>query len=133
MANRARDFAIELDREFQEEVGDKVVQVVQKIALETLSRVVLKTPVDSGRARGSWTVSIDIPSDDVPERLDPSGSQAINAGTSVITGLRDLNSVWVQSNLPYIGRLENGWSAQAPSGMVAVTLVEIEAMFARID
>ncbi|MCW2309724.1 HK97 gp10 family phage protein [Rhodobium gokarnense] len=132
MAN-ATQFSIDLEREFVEEVEDKLTLVLQKIAMETLSRVVLRTPVDSGRARGSWVVSLESPTDEVPAGVDPGGAATINRGSSIITGLHEPKVTYVQSNLPYINRLENGWSGQAPNGMVAVTVAEIETMFARID
>ena len=35
--------------------------------------------------------------------------------------------IFITNNLPYINALENGHSDQAPSGMLAVTLNEVEA------
>jgi hypothetical protein len=32
---------------------------------------------------------------------------------------------YIQNNLPYAERLENGWSKQAPHGMVKITLYEL--------
>ncbi len=126
-------FAMQLDAEFKREVEQKVLQVVQKISMEALSRVVLKTPVDTGRARGSWTVSVGTPDSSDPERVDPGGQQSISEGSGRIGGVREPDVIYVQSNLPYIEVLEGGHSQQAPNGMVALTVAEIESMFARVD
>ncbi|NBT33816.1 MAG: hypothetical protein EBT13_18445 [Rhodobacteraceae bacterium] len=37
--------------------------------------------------------------------------------------------IYIQNNLPYANRLENGWSGQAPQGMVALTVAEVSAAF----
>ena len=38
-------------------------------------------------------------------------------------------TITVQNNLPYIDRLENGYSKQAPAGMVSVTLAGLQARY----
>ena len=38
---------------------------------------------------------------------------------------------YLVNNLPYIRRLEQGWSQQAPAGMVAVTVSEFQQTVAR--
>lgn len=80
----------------------------RRAGIEILSRVVLATPVDTGRARGNWQTDID----DVPEgeidRLDPSGSAAISAGTATIKNSRNFPVIHIANNLPYIGALNYG-------------------------
>lgn len=132
MASNARRFQIELDREFREKVEDQLLLVVQKIGMELLSRVVLKSPVDTGRFRGNWNVAIQAPDISTTDAVDKSGGPTITRGSSVITGLQEPQVIWVSNNLPYAQRLEDGWSGQAPQGMVAVSVAEIETMFARV-
>lgn len=104
---------------------DATLEATKKIAMEVLSRVVLKSPVDTGRFRGNWTVSLNTPDLSVTDGVDPSGGTTIARGSSVITGMREPKVVYVANNLPYAERLENGHSKQAPAGMVAVTLAEL--------
>ena len=122
--------------------------VVSKIGLEALRRIVLRTPVDTGRARGNWQVSIGSPIETVVETMDPSGQQVIEDGTriiadwsmsspSIVSGVltavqKDLGAfptVWISNNVPYILWLEDGSSKQAPAGMVGLTIQELEGMF----
>lgn len=128
----ARTFALELDRWFKDEVEDRIIQVARMVGLEALKRVVLKTPVDTGRARGNWFVAIGAPSGVTTDATDKSGGQTINSGAAVISGLTRAQAIFITNNLPYIGKLESGSSVQAPQGMVAVTMAELEAFFSKV-
>jgi hypothetical protein len=133
MTSNAARFKIELEDEFDHIMEEVLPLVLQKIAMETLSRVVLRSPVDTGRFRGNWTVSVGGPSDETLDVFDKSGGPTIARGSAAVTGVEGLQVVWIQNNLPYANRLENGWSKQAPAGMVALTVAEIETMFERVE
>ena len=123
----ARRFSIEIDREFAECMGE-VRAIVGKTALEALSRVVQRTPVDTGRARGNWFVSFGSAENQTTALVDPSGSATISKGAAKIGTYRRETSfpkIVLYNNLPYIGRLEDGYSTQAPTGMVAITAMEL--------
>lgn len=129
----AKEFRLGLDRWFKDEVEDRIVLAVQKIGMEALRRVVLKSPVDTGRFRGNWLVAIGSPADGTVARIDKTGGDTIRAGSAVITGLSEATAIYLTNNLPYAVALENGHSQQAPGGMVAVTMAELEAFFARVE
>jgi len=98
---------------------------VRKICLDLLTGIVLKTPVDTGRARANWFTSVGSPSANVTEATDPSGSATISSAIGPISKAVG-NVLWITNNLPYIYRLEfEGWSKQAPAGMVRVTINDI--------
>jgi hypothetical protein len=119
-------FSIDVGK-FAEAVNLKTTIVVRKIALDILRSVVLKTPVDTGRARGNWFVSVGDPVAKTTESVDTTGGTTINAGAVEINSASGDNSIFITNNLPYIGRLENGYSKQAPAGMVAVTMASLQA------
>lgn len=127
----ARDFKLQLDKWFKDECEDRIRLAVQKIGIDILRRVILKTPVDTGRLRGNWLVAIGSPATGTVSRSDKEGDEAIREGSAVITGLSEAQAIHITNNLPYAARIENGHSTQAPAGMVAVTLAEVEAFFAR--
>jgi hypothetical protein len=104
----------------------KMDLAVQKIAFELFSRVILKTPVDSGRARGNWQVAIGSVPDGVLEIEDKTGSATISAAAATASGLRAGDVIYLVNNLPYIQRLEDGYSGQAPAGMVGLTVQEFQ-------
>ncbi len=75
-----REFAIDL-KKFGEVTREQAQVIFQKIAIDLDTRVVLGTPVDTGRARGNWFPSINTPATGVTDATDPSGSAAIAALT----------------------------------------------------
>jgi hypothetical protein len=101
-------------------------KLLQALFLEAHRRVVLKTPVDIGRARGNWQPTIGEAAQGEIDAIDPSGGATIAEGMSVAKGLKFGDTAFTVNNLPYINRLEHGWSKQAPTGMVAVTVEELK-------
>lgn len=102
----------------------------RKLALEALSRLVIRTPVLTGRARANWNLSLNTPDDSFSmSDVDPGGGATIDAGFSTLLQLAPFELVWITNNLPYIEFLEDGGSGQAPEGMVAVTVAELESEF----
>ena len=108
----------------------KFVAFHKKIALDALRGIVMRTPVDTGRARANWQVTIDVAPEDVVDEKDGGGGATISKGIGELNSLRPYRVVWITNNVPYIGELENGSSTQAPGGMVAVTLTGMRNMFA---
>lgn len=110
---------------FAEKAGNNASLVVKKVAVDMSSRIVYRTPVDTGRARGNWMVTFDTPMDGTTTATDKTGQSTVSANTSKI-GQWKQGTIWIANNLPYIGRLEYGWSQQAPSGMARVTIREFQ-------
>ncbi|WP_050980187.1 HK97 gp10 family phage protein [Sinorhizobium sojae] len=129
MAQKAMDFALSLQALGEELTDDAVQQVVQKVALQALRGVVMKSPVDTGRFRGNWTVSVDAKDTSITDATDKGGGETIAKGAALIAALPPYRTVWISNNLPYARRLETGWSKQAPAGVVALTIAEIESQF----
>lgn len=116
--NSARKFGVDLER-FGSGMEAKGDLILRKIVLDLMSAVVMDTPVDTGRARGNWYPSINVPSDAKDDStVDPSGGGVVAniMGTASRANMGD--AVWLSNNLPYILRLENGSSKQSPQGMV---------------
>lgn len=104
-------------------VAEHADQAVRKAALACDQAVVTSTPVDTGRARANWIPALDVASSDVldaPESPGVAAQQAIDAAQSVAAGYDGDRhaSIHITNNLPYIERLNDGWSAQAPAGFV---------------
>lgn len=124
----SRQFKIDIGSELNLAVGE-LRAVVGKTALEGLRRIVLRTPVDTGRARGNWFVSFGTAGTETTQGVDPNGSATIARGAAVISRYktrRAFDSILLYNNLPYINRLEDGYSTQAPGGMVALTVAELQ-------
>lgn len=120
---KLRDFAMKM-------APEQVAKMERKIVLEALRRLVTKTPVDTGRARGGWQVEIgQFPKGQV-DRLDPDGQATISAGSAVAGEIRTPVRCVIANNVEYIEALEHGHSQQAPNGMLGLTVDELGRMFA---
>lgn len=106
--------------------------VVRRLSLELFRMVVLKTPVDTGRARANWQLAIGTMPEGVLELDDRSGTATISAGAAAAAGVKAGDVIYLANSLPYIRRLEYGWSQQAPNGMVRQSIAEIQDWLARI-
>jgi hypothetical protein len=156
------EWSINLRRAEQALVPGEVLKLQRKLVFLTLgaaveiapgrfrriSGVVLLTPVDTGRARSSWNVSIGTPDGSYPATVRR--RTRTDAATSALRSLGAYQTVWIASGLPYIKVLEyggypqnpvqgswdrkartwvikseGGYSRQAPRGMVRVTVQAI--------
>lgn len=125
--DNAREFAFQIDKEWAAKEQD-IDDLVHEVALQSLRGIVQMSPVDTGRFRGNWIVSVNSPNMSSTQEVK-SPSQVIAEGDAALGASDKLPIVYIQNNLPYANRLENGWSKQAPSGMVAVTMARIQATY----
>lgn len=120
---------------------------VRKIAIAAFNQVNRRTPVDTGRARSNWNISGNLVDTTTRgEDLTLSSVQGeISRGAAIAVGesqrftellkVKALaeravargDDINISNSLPYIRALEYGYSAQAPAGMVRVTIKDIES------
>lgn len=118
---------------FKKKSAEEVDKQIRKIVIDLFTGIILSTPVDTGRARGNWQVGTTPITATLPN-TDPSGASAISGvmgklSSGMFKG-KD-NSIWLCNNLPYIGRLETGYSGQAPRGMVALNLQRVIGKYSK--
>ena len=122
---------------FEAKVKARQDLVLRKVCLDMFRRVVMKTPVDTGRARGNWMVGVNHIPMSAGMGIDsaPMG-RIINDVQTAKFGDR----VALANSVAYIGKLEyggfpdppkksggktsGGFSTQAPNGMVRTTIEE---------
>lgn len=121
----AGKFTLDLAR-IVEKNKSRIDTVVRKVTLDVFGAVILKTPVDTGRARMNWIASAEKYSTNSTEGVDPSGSKAIGNVTAIVNQSKVGGIVYLVNNLPYAHRLEYGYSQQAPNGMVRLSVAEFE-------
>lgn len=107
---------------FQTAVGKEADKVLRSSALAVFTKVVKRTPVDTGRLRGNWQVGINSAPSGVIE--EEGGSVTLNQARIAMSKASAGNDVYIVNNLPYAMAIENGSSDQAPKGMVKVTVAE---------
>lgn len=103
---------------------------VRKTAIVASQTVIHATPVDTGRARGNWFVGVGAPIRDESDDTDQSGTNRINANNSKINTRKSRQTIFISNNLPYIQKLNEGSSSQAPANFVEQA-VQIAANFIR--
>ncbi len=111
-----------------DELPEQANDIKAYVALNLLNRIVQKTPVDTGRARGNWQLSLRTPAEgEVANAEEQTPASVVIEGENEIANVAPGETIWISNNLPYIGRLEEGWSQQAPQGMVALSLAEVSS------
>lgn len=102
-------------------------KVIRGGTLNLFNNIVIGTPVDTGRARGNWFTSASSPSNAVRSATDEQASLSDVSRTVSTWDVRD--SLHITNNLPYIMRLEYGYSKQAPSGWVRKSVAKFQDAF----
>jgi len=126
----AAAFKLEIDKAWAAQF-DNLKDAVEYIALQAIKKVDMRSPVDKGRFRANWTLSIGGMDAGTSEAIDPSGAATVGKNMAALAAYPDAKFpvIYLQNNLPYAEPLENGHSMQAPAGMVAITLPELAAMW----
>ncbi len=105
------------------------------VYLSGLGDIILGTPVDTGRARNNWFLSVGVPSN--------ATTTSKSKGLTTIRSLRKMplrvinKNIYLTNNLPYVTKLEyggynegplttGGFSKQAPNGWVRSTIMKMQ-------
>lgn len=152
----AKGFRDELRKFTEQTVPTRAVDVQKRMVAEALTLIVQATPVGNhtrwkrnvdrsrrglpplprgyvgGHARKNWQVNIGSPSRSVLPGTDATGQAALTAGYSKLAALSAPGVVYISNPLPYVERLENGWSKQAPRGMVRQAIAAVSAKYRRV-
>lgn len=128
-------------REFAYKAGDRANQACKEVMLEFSSRLILRSPVDTGRFRGNWFYSFAeltgrITQADLAEaaRIFQGGDPSAATWPAELNGLEGMPARvvggrhFITNNLPYAMALERGHSGQAPAGMVGITALEFSGI-----
>lgn len=127
---------------FAKLINANLAIVIKKIAFDLYTRLILKTPVDTGRARAGWGISVNTPIIIQPTGYNNKAAKKVKGPegadyeaafhASGIFAMPDLSAidgtqqVFILNSVEYIEALEDGHSKQAPAGMVKVSIAELE-------
>lgn len=102
------------------ELDSSILEATTKLALTIYQVLTYATPVDTGRARTNWIFSIGKPSSEViTANLDKTGIIGLTkAQATMQSNYKTGYTIHISNNLPYISRLNEGSSKQAPAGFV---------------
>lgn len=125
-------------KDYARKTGESLDDITREVVLEIGTRLVMRSPVGDGnlwvdpppagyvggRFRANWQYGFNaIPSGALPD-IDPSGQASIARMRPTVTA----GVHYIANNLPYAQRLEDGWSRQAPAGMVGLTVIEFKGI-----
>ena len=108
-------FSLDLSKFATKAMGN-MDKVVKKVCFDIGSDIQKATPRDTGRAAAGWQWQTGSISAYKP------GPGSYNAPAPLIPGFALGDTLYLANNVEYIKVLEDGWSRQAPAGMVKVTL-----------
>lgn len=135
-------FTLDVARWVEKAKGNATL-AVRALALEILRRVVMRSPVGNpdlwknkppagyvgGRFRANWQLTIHDPATSIVTRTDADGTQTVLDGAARLEFFQAGWPIYIVNNLPYAMRLEfEGWSSQAPAGMLRITLAEVQGL-----
>lgn len=130
-------FTVQL-QEFAGKVKARADTVVRSTVFETYRRLDFRSPVGDatywknpppkgyvgGRFRGNWQYGDSaIPAGETG-RVDPGGAATQGAIIAEIPTEAAGKIHYLANNVPYAQRIEDGWSRQAPTGLVGLTVTE---------
>jgi hypothetical protein len=158
MAKDAKEWRIEMDDFVQSEVLEKVLDTQRRMMLDMLTKVVEITPVGNrarwkrnierkakglkgllpkgyvgGHARKNWQVKLDRPPTNEISGEDKNGRNTRARGERAIAKLDELTIGYISNLLPYMDRLENGWSQSAPDGIVGPTIQQVRQKYRKVE
>lgn len=137
-------------RAFAEKTGGKLEDVAREVVLNVGRSVVEMSPVGDpknwdkkfhavmlelgwthegyvgGRFRANWQHGFGSPASGELDETDKTGGATIARIQSGVGGHPAAGLHFISNNLPYAQKLENGYSDQAPQGMVGLTAIQFQ-------
>lgn len=123
----------------QQKVLEATEKVINKTALEMYGLIIQRTPVGNpslwkypapkdynpGTLRASWHISFTNTIRNTEGQFASSSQISNNGGVSLkLQSDNKGKGYTIYNNQPYAQRVEEGWSTQAPSGMMRITVAE---------
>lgn len=110
-------------KKIEQKIDRTLNQGIRATLFEVSTAIIKDTPADTGRARGNWQASVGRgATGDVSVGNARSGEAKAIADVDQTVRVAVGDLYYLTNNLPYIERLEYGWSKQAPGGMVRKNL-----------
>lgn len=131
-------FSTDITR-FVQKTGVRATTVVKKLGVDTYRDVLVRSPVLTGRYRGSHRISVNrvdtsflsgVGPRDVAAHGQPPTGFEIATALQRLADFRFGDTIHISNNLPYALPLERGHSRQAPAGVYALAFLIMVANFA---
>lgn len=145
-------FALDMSK-FVGKANKNVDLVVRKIVLDMATEIVKASPVGNpyewdvkfieaavllewipesgyvgGRFKGNWDYGFNAAPTKKYDTIDDTGNASIGRIKDGMAGMPVAAVHYLANNLPYAQRLENGYSDQAPSGMLGLAVLKYQTI-----
>jgi hypothetical protein len=139
MARTLLDLANDMDK-LAGAVPNAASEHAKKVALTIVNDLAYHTPVDTSKALSNWIVTVGTSTEDkigphFPGKhgstFSQSAAETVEAAKAVIATKQPGQSIFITNNLPYIRRLNEGYSQQVPAGFVERALLLARKMQAK--
>lgn len=136
-------FTLDLS-EYAKKTSSNMDTLVREVIMAVGERIVERSPVGNpslwknpasappeyvgGRFRGNWQYHFGTPPEGVLPDIDASGASSLNRLIAGVSASPAAGLHYIANNLPYAQRLEDGWSTQAPAGMVGLAIVDFQGI-----
>ena len=134
-----QSFSVSIGK-FVENTKVKMNEITRKVVFDMGTRVMERTPVGDasywknppppgyvgGHARANWSHSDGILVAQEYGAIDKTGQVSMNRIRDSVPKDAAGRIHYLSNSVPYIIRLEDGYSRQAPNGMVSLTVAEFE-------
>jgi len=134
-------FSIDLQA-FAQKAGARADLVVKRVVAGMAESVIEMSPVGDGvywrrpppkgyvggRFRGNWDYGFNAAPKQQFDVVDKTGAMSMGRVLMGLSAAPTAGIHYIANNLPYAERLENGWSRQAPVGMVGVTVLKFQGI-----
>ena len=126
IANNTGTLTVDLNKILNKSMTN-ASQIARAIAIELETRVVQKSPVDTGRLRGNWNVGINAPNM-AEQGADISGMESNARALGALSNFKLGDSIFITNNLPYTHKLEFGLYGDGDktvNGFIRITYQEV--------
>lgn len=124
MGTNVKKFNLDLKKKAAE-LGEKGDIFFRAVCMEVTRRAILMTPVDTGRLRGGWLVSIDKPDKRVSLAKDKNGAGTLFKADKKTAGMKMGNTCFITNNVEYAGYVEEGTSKRTGKHMLGLAIQEV--------
>lgn len=110
---------------------NNVAKVMQIATVEFYQQVIISTPLDTGRARHGWNITVGAPSNTVPPEGKYPMPNIAEHGLDTIISVSPEQVIYITNRVPYIEDLNNGSSRQQPARFVERSAASVQSGVAR--
>jgi len=134
-------FALQL-KAFEDKTKEQADRLVGGVVIRIAQRLDERSPVGDasywkskpppgyvgGRFRGNWQLGVSTIPQGETGRIDPGGGATVGAIVASVPDQAAGHVYYLTNNVPYAQIIEEGHSRQAPTGLVALTAMEFQAI-----